>query len=121
MFTFVRVIGLPSEEEWPADSPISYSIQWGQKGPETKLLHNLEPDENHLLSVSESAFLALTSTANKISTTFLHVNYFLPSAISGLLAFRTDLCCQGASSSVLHRAFERLVTGGITVRSASSL
>lgn len=52
MFTFARVIGLPSEEDWPADSPISYSIHWGQKCTETKLLHNLEPDENHLLSVS---------------------------------------------------------------------
>lgn len=50
--TFARVIGLPSEEDWPADSPISYCTHWGLRRPGTKLLHNLDPDENHLLSVS---------------------------------------------------------------------
>lgn len=49
---FFRVIGLPSEEDWPKDSPISYSFNWGPKGSCTKLLHNLGPDEKDLLSVS---------------------------------------------------------------------
>eukprot|EP00064_Thunnus_orientalis_P018442 superscaffoldBa00004255_g18541 len=44
------VIGLPSDEEWPKDSPVSYSVNWGPKGPCTKLLPNLGPDENDLLS-----------------------------------------------------------------------
>ncbi|XP_045896609.1 cyclin-dependent kinase 6 isoform X2 [Micropterus dolomieu] len=47
----LRVIGLPSEEDWPKDSPISYSVSWGPiKGSCTNLLHNLGPDENDLLS-----------------------------------------------------------------------
>ncbi|XP_044038208.1 cyclin-dependent kinase 6 [Siniperca chuatsi] len=45
-----EVIGLPSEEDWPKDSPISYSVHWGPKGSCTKLLQNLGPDENDLLS-----------------------------------------------------------------------
>ncbi|XP_029293862.1 cyclin-dependent kinase 6 [Cottoperca gobio] len=45
-----EVIGLPSEEDWPKDSPIRYSVSWGPKGSCTKLLHNLSPDENNLLS-----------------------------------------------------------------------
>lgn len=49
---FARVIGLPSEEDWPKDSPISYSISWGPKGSCIKLLHHLGPDESDLLSVS---------------------------------------------------------------------
>lgn len=52
-----RVIGFPSEEDWPKDSPISYSVIWGPKGSCTNLLHNLDPDENDLLSVSRSVFL----------------------------------------------------------------
>lgn len=51
-FVFIRVIGLPSEEDWPKDSPIPYSISWGPEGPCTNLLHNLDPDANDLLSVS---------------------------------------------------------------------
>ncbi|KAA8585403.1 hypothetical protein FQN60_004097 [Etheostoma spectabile] len=46
----LRVIGIPSEEDWPKDSPISYSVIWGPKGSCTNLLHNLDPDENDLLS-----------------------------------------------------------------------
>uniref|UniRef100_A0A3P8RSP5 cyclin-dependent kinase n=1 Tax=Amphiprion percula TaxID=161767 RepID=A0A3P8RSP5_AMPPE len=53
----LRVIGLPSETDWPADTPISYSPSWGSKRSHTKLLPNLEPDENDLLSVSRSEFL----------------------------------------------------------------
>lgn len=59
--------------------------------------------------------------------TFLHVNSFMlfffspPAAIFGLHAVQTDLCCQGAGSSVLHQALKLLVTGGITMSSASSL
>ncbi|XP_053194198.1 cyclin-dependent kinase 4 [Scomber japonicus] len=45
-----EVIGLPSDEEWPQDSPISYSVHWGPKSSCTKLLPNLDPDENDLLS-----------------------------------------------------------------------
>ncbi|KAM3598988.1 uncharacterized protein V6R79_025208 [Siganus canaliculatus] len=45
-----EVIGLPSVEDWPTDSPISYSDNWGPRVPCTKLLHNLGPDESDLLS-----------------------------------------------------------------------
>ncbi|TKS92259.1 Cyclin-dependent kinase 4 [Collichthys lucidus] len=45
-----EVIGLPSEEDWPKDSPILYSISWGTEGSCTKLLHNLGPNEHNLLS-----------------------------------------------------------------------
>ncbi|XP_037647672.1 cyclin-dependent kinase 6 isoform X1 [Sebastes umbrosus] len=45
-----EVIGLPSEEDWPTDSPISYSVSWGPTGSCTKLLHNLDPDDDDLLS-----------------------------------------------------------------------
>ncbi|XP_042361551.1 cyclin-dependent kinase 6 [Plectropomus leopardus] len=45
-----EVIGVPSEEDWPSDSPVSYSVNWGPKNSCTKLLHNLSPDENDLLS-----------------------------------------------------------------------
>ncbi|XP_024128834.1 cyclin-dependent kinase 6 isoform X1 [Oryzias melastigma] len=45
-----EVIGLPSEEEWPQDSPISYSESWGSPGSCVQLLPNLDQDENDLLS-----------------------------------------------------------------------
>ncbi|XP_070704179.1 cyclin-dependent kinase 4 [Pempheris klunzingeri] len=45
-----EVIGLPSEDDWPKDSPISYSASWGPRGSCTKLLHSLGPDERDLLS-----------------------------------------------------------------------
>nr|XP_046271739.1 cyclin-dependent kinase 6 [Scatophagus argus]XP_046271740.1 cyclin-dependent kinase 6 [Scatophagus argus]XP_046271741.1 cyclin-dependent kinase 6 [Scatophagus argus] len=45
-----EVIGLPDEEDWPQDSPISYSVSWGPKGSCTKLLPSLRPDEKDLLS-----------------------------------------------------------------------
>ncbi|XP_020488315.2 cyclin-dependent kinase 6 isoform X1 [Labrus bergylta] len=45
-----EVIGLPSEEDWPKDSPVSYSISYGPKGSNTMLLHNLGPCENNLLA-----------------------------------------------------------------------
>ncbi|XP_034567110.1 cyclin-dependent kinase 6 [Notolabrus celidotus] len=45
-----EMIGLPSEEDWPEDSPIPYSISWAPKVSRTMLLHNLGPDENNLLS-----------------------------------------------------------------------
>ncbi|KAG7231483.1 hypothetical protein INR49_011633 [Caranx melampygus] len=45
-----EVLGLPSEEDWPEDSPISYSVSWGPKVSGTKLLENLGPEENDLLS-----------------------------------------------------------------------
>ncbi|XP_069565159.1 cyclin-dependent kinase 6 [Brachyistius frenatus] len=43
-------IGLPSEEDWPVDSPIAYSAIWGPKGSRTNLLPNLDPEEADLLS-----------------------------------------------------------------------
>uniref|UniRef100_A0A3Q0REI9 mitogen-activated protein kinase n=1 Tax=Amphilophus citrinellus TaxID=61819 RepID=A0A3Q0REI9_AMPCI len=49
----IFVIGLPSEEDWPVDSPISYSVTWGAEGCPTKLLPNLGPDENDLLSLQQ--------------------------------------------------------------------
>uniref|UniRef100_A0A3P8RSF0 mitogen-activated protein kinase n=1 Tax=Amphiprion percula TaxID=161767 RepID=A0A3P8RSF0_AMPPE len=49
----IFVIGLPSETDWPADTPISYSPSWGSKRSHTKLLPNLEPDENDLLSLQQ--------------------------------------------------------------------
>ncbi|XP_047427780.1 cyclin-dependent kinase 6 [Mugil cephalus] len=45
-----EVIGLPSEEDWPEDSLISYSAKWGPRGSCSELLPNLSPDENDLLS-----------------------------------------------------------------------
>ncbi|XP_040918489.1 cyclin-dependent kinase 6 [Toxotes jaculatrix] len=45
-----EVLGLPSEEDWPKDSPISYSANWGPKVSCTKLLPNLGEDENELLT-----------------------------------------------------------------------
>ncbi|KAM8845244.1 cyclin-dependent kinase 4 isoform 2-T2 [Spinachia spinachia] len=50
------VIGFPSEEDWPEDSPIPYCVNWGPNGSCAKLLHNLGPEENDLLSVSSSVF-----------------------------------------------------------------
>ncbi|XP_034395565.1 cyclin-dependent kinase 6 [Cyclopterus lumpus] len=44
------VTGLPSKEDWPKESPIPYSVNWGPKSSCTKLLHNLSPDENDLLA-----------------------------------------------------------------------
>nr|XP_020461182.1 cyclin-dependent kinase 6-like [Monopterus albus]XP_020461183.1 cyclin-dependent kinase 6-like [Monopterus albus] len=45
-----EVIGLPSEEDWPKDSPVSYAVDWGPKDSSTKLLPVLGPAENDLLS-----------------------------------------------------------------------
>ncbi|XP_076609314.1 cyclin-dependent kinase 6 [Chaetodon auriga] len=45
-----EVMGLPSEEDWPKDSPIPYSVSWGPKGSCDKLLQHVGPDENDLLS-----------------------------------------------------------------------
>ncbi|KAM8845246.1 cyclin-dependent kinase 6 isoform 4-T4 [Spinachia spinachia] len=52
----LSVIGFPSEEDWPEDSPIPYCVNWGPNGSCAKLLHNLGPEENDLLSVSSSVF-----------------------------------------------------------------
>lgn len=46
-----RVIGLPSEEDWPRESPISYSRSWCPRDPCTQLLSNLGQEENNLLLV----------------------------------------------------------------------
>ncbi|XP_036794084.1 cyclin-dependent kinase 4 isoform X3 [Oncorhynchus mykiss] len=44
-----EVIGLPSEEDWPRESPISYSRSWCPRDPCTQLLSNLGQEENNLL------------------------------------------------------------------------
>lgn len=62
----VRVIGLPSEEDWPKDSPILYSISWGTEGSCTKLLHNLGPNEHNLLSVSRSVCLFVMTSRQRL-------------------------------------------------------
>ncbi|XP_068192825.1 cyclin-dependent kinase 6 [Antennarius striatus] len=45
-----EVIGLPSEKDWPKDSPVSYSLSWGPKGSCNNTLHQLDPDGSDLLS-----------------------------------------------------------------------
>ncbi|CAL1587919.1 unnamed protein product [Knipowitschia caucasica] len=45
-----EVIGFPAEEDWPKDSPLPYQSHWGPASSRTKLLTNLGPDENDLLS-----------------------------------------------------------------------
>uniref|UniRef100_A0A3B5MIC1 Cyclin-dependent kinase 21 n=1 Tax=Xiphophorus couchianus TaxID=32473 RepID=A0A3B5MIC1_9TELE len=52
-----EVIGLPSEDDWPQESPILYSESLGPRGSCTNLLPNLDQDENDLLSVSTSMLL----------------------------------------------------------------
>ncbi|XP_031689805.1 cyclin-dependent kinase 4-like [Oncorhynchus kisutch] len=44
-----EVIGLPSEEDWPRESPISYTCSWCPRDPCTQLLSNLGQEENNLL------------------------------------------------------------------------
>ncbi|KAJ7992276.1 hypothetical protein DPEC_G00276840 [Dallia pectoralis] len=44
-----EVIGLPSEENWPRESPISYPPSWASGGPGTTLLSRLGQEENNLL------------------------------------------------------------------------
>uniref|UniRef100_A0A3B5MIC7 mitogen-activated protein kinase n=1 Tax=Xiphophorus couchianus TaxID=32473 RepID=A0A3B5MIC7_9TELE len=46
----IFVIGLPSEDDWPQESPILYSESLGPRGSCTNLLPNLDQDENDLLS-----------------------------------------------------------------------
>ncbi|XP_033827118.1 cyclin-dependent kinase 6 [Periophthalmus magnuspinnatus] len=45
-----EVIGFPSEEDWPKDSPLLYQSHQGLASSCTKLLSNLGPDESNLLS-----------------------------------------------------------------------
>ncbi|XP_076000204.1 cyclin-dependent kinase 4 isoform X2 [Genypterus blacodes] len=45
-----QVIGLPSEEHWPQDTPVPYSSSWGPKATCTRLLPNMDQEENDLLS-----------------------------------------------------------------------
>ncbi|KAM9391581.1 cyclin-dependent kinase 4 [Pholidichthys leucotaenia] len=44
------LIGMPSKADWPKDCLFLYSYQWGAQEPPTKLLPNLGPHENDLLS-----------------------------------------------------------------------
>ncbi|XP_054616335.1 cyclin-dependent kinase 6 isoform X2 [Dunckerocampus dactyliophorus] len=44
-----EVIGLPNEDEWPQDSPISYTPSWGPQSPSPELLPKLSLDESDLL------------------------------------------------------------------------
>ncbi|KAM3863946.1 cyclin-dependent kinase 4 [Diretmus argenteus] len=45
-----EAIGLPSQEDWPNNSPVSYAATWAPEGPGTQLLPNLGQVENNLLS-----------------------------------------------------------------------
>ncbi|XP_064170348.1 cyclin-dependent kinase 4 isoform X2 [Anguilla rostrata] len=45
-----EVIGLPEEEDWPAESPLPYSSSWGTGARSTQLLPNLSLQENDLLT-----------------------------------------------------------------------
>ncbi|XP_061567718.1 cyclin-dependent kinase 6 [Cololabis saira] len=45
-----EVIGLPSKEDWPRDTPVSYSESWGPRKSCTEQMPSLGPDENNLLS-----------------------------------------------------------------------
>ncbi|XP_021165411.2 cyclin-dependent kinase 6 [Fundulus heteroclitus] len=45
-----EVIGLPDEEDWPRETPILYSDRLGPRVSCTRLLPNLDQDENDLLS-----------------------------------------------------------------------
>ncbi|XP_038561184.1 cyclin-dependent kinase 6 isoform X2 [Micropterus salmoides] len=84
-----EVIGLPSEEDWPKDSPISYSVSWGPiKGSCTNLLHNLGPDENDLLSF------------------FVRCDISLPAAMFGIQTEQPYLGCQSPGSSFLDEALK---------------
>ncbi|XP_077350799.1 cyclin-dependent kinase 6 [Festucalex cinctus] len=42
-------IGLPSKDEWPQNSPVTYSLNLGAKNPNPLLLHSLNPYERDLL------------------------------------------------------------------------
>ncbi|XP_061523259.1 cyclin-dependent kinase 4-like [Phycodurus eques] len=42
-------IGLPTEVEWPQDSPVAYSLSFGPKDPNPPLLASLNPHERDLL------------------------------------------------------------------------
>ncbi|XP_008327687.1 cyclin-dependent kinase 6 [Cynoglossus semilaevis] len=44
------LIGLPAEEDWPADSPFSYTFNWGPNVSCKLQLHELGPLENDLLA-----------------------------------------------------------------------
>ncbi|KAG7505570.1 cyclin-dependent kinase 6-like [Solea senegalensis] len=43
-------IGFPGEEDWPTDSPFSYSFSWGPKVSRNMPLHIVGPEENDLLA-----------------------------------------------------------------------
>ncbi|XP_016136140.1 cyclin-dependent kinase 6-like isoform X2 [Sinocyclocheilus grahami] len=45
-----EVIGLPSEEDWPIESPVCYSPAWAEKKPTKQLLPSLAHEENDLLN-----------------------------------------------------------------------
>lgn len=45
-----EVIGFPSEEDWPKDSPIPYQVHWGPASSCTKQLTDLGPDVYDLLT-----------------------------------------------------------------------
>ncbi|KAL0992725.1 hypothetical protein UPYG_G00097510 [Umbra pygmaea] len=44
-----EVIGLPSEQDWPKESPVSYSSGWVSAGTCAQILSNMGEEENNLL------------------------------------------------------------------------
>ncbi|XP_063078948.1 cyclin-dependent kinase 4 [Engraulis encrasicolus] len=73
-----ELIGLPSEEEWPQESPVRYSPAWGPSGmvrPGSQLLPGLGVDENVLLM----EFLAF-NPSNRISASQALAHPFLAEA-----------------------------------------
>ncbi|KAF4092970.1 hypothetical protein AMELA_G00027810 [Ameiurus melas] len=45
-----EVIGLPSKEDWPKESPIHYNPAWARRDVTTQLLPSLNAEENNLLT-----------------------------------------------------------------------
>ncbi|XP_010864411.2 cyclin-dependent kinase 4 isoform X3 [Esox lucius] len=63
-----EVIGLPSEEDWPRESPISYSPSWASGGPCNTLLSNLGQEENNLLLLYVLDYRNVLSSAPPIAS-----------------------------------------------------
>ncbi|XP_055008408.1 cyclin-dependent kinase 6 isoform X2 [Boleophthalmus pectinirostris] len=64
-----EVIGFPSQEDWPKDSPLSYQ-SLSTASSCTKLLSNLGPDESDLLSCLEFKPSSRTSAAKALAHPF---------------------------------------------------
>lgn len=69
-----RFIGLPSEDEWPQNSPVTYSLNLGPKNPHPQVLLSLKPDERDLLLVSCSK--CHPGKRKSGSAEYLYYNFF---------------------------------------------